>query len=221
MFTHYKDILLNFFLPARCPWCKILGGVPKERGVCDACLKDIQWSPGEWRSNKVPAHCDSIHAVALFQGSLREAVHALKYGHKPYVAASCAALMTPVARGLPRTDMVIAVPLSTKRLRQRRYNQSEWLARPIAATLQVPILTGVVKRSHSDAAQVSLGADARWENVRDQFLLSSKNCGHIEDRHILLIDDVVTTGATLQALARVLKKSGAATVRALTLAQTL
>lgn len=213
--------VINFLIPPRCPWCKVLGDESKEQGVCDVCLKEIQWSPGEWRSNKVPAHCDSIHAVALFQGPVRNAVHALKYERKPYLAASCATIMVPVARGLPRPDVMLAVPLSQKRLRQRRYNQSEWLARPIAMALQVPLLTGVVERHHSDLPQVGLGADARWQNVRDQFLVSPQNRAHFADRHILLIDDVVTTGATLQALARTLKKSGAATVRALTLGQTL
>lgn len=221
MFSHYKNLFINFLLPPRCPWCKVLGELPKAQGICDGCLKEIQWSPGEWRSNKVPAHCDSIHAVALFQGGLRKVVHALKYDRKPSLAATCSTLMIPVARGLPRPDVVMAVPLNAKRLKQRRYNQSEWLARPIAAALQVPILTGFVQRSHSDTPQVGLGADARWENVREQFFISSANRKEIEKRHVLLIDDVVTTGATLQALARILKKNGAATVRALTLAQAL
>ncbi len=239
MLSHYQSVILrrsrrileilrcaqndtiNFLLPPRCPWCKALGVVPQGQGVCDTCLKDIQWSPGEWRSNKVPAHCDSIHAVSFFQGGVRETVHALKYDRKPYLAASCAAIMIPVARGLPSPAVVMAVPLSAKRLRQRRYNQSEWLARPIAAALQIPLLTGVIQRRHSDTPQVGLGVDARWENVRDQFVLPPENCAHIENQHILLIDDVITTGATLQALARILKKTGAATVRALTLGQTL
>lgn len=213
--------LINFLIPPRCPWCRALETVPSEQGVCAACLTDVQWSPGEWRSNKVPAHCDSIHAVSVFQGVVRAAVHHLKYQRKPYVAASCAQLMLPVARGLPQPDVVLAVPLSPKRLRQRRYNQSEWLARHVARALQVPMVSETVTRAHSDLPQVGLGAEKRWENVRSQFAVRTDCVDEIRDRHILLIDDVVTTGATLQALARTLKKSGAKTVRALTLAQTL
>lgn len=218
MFTTHS--LLNFFLPPRCPWCRALSPAT-EQGICTTCVAAIQWSPGEWRSNKVPAHCDSIHAVSVFQGVVRDAVHHLKYQRKPYVAVSCAQLMLSVARGLPQPDAVLAVPLSKQRLRDRRYNQSEWLARHIAGALQVPLLSGVVTRVHSDLPQVGLGAEARWENVRDQFAIAAKDAQHVTGRHLLLIDDVVTTGATLQALARILKKTGAKTVRALTLAQTL
>ena len=219
MFTYHS--FLNFLLPPRCPWCRALGAIPSEQGVCSVCVAAIQWSPGEWRSNKVPAHCDSIHAVSVFQGVVRDAVHHLKYQRKPHVAASCAQLMLPVARGLPQPDAILAVPLSTPRLRQRRYNQSEWLARHLARALQVPLVSGVVTRAHSELPQVGLGAEARWENVRDQFAITPANAYAIANRHLLLIDDVVTTGATLQALARILKKTGAKTVRALTLAQTL
>jgi ComF family protein len=213
--------ILSFLLPPRCPWCRLLAPVPSEQGVCKACFAAIQWSPGEWRSNKVPAHCDSIHAVSIFQGVVRDAVHVLKYQRKPYVAESCAKVMIPVARGLPQPDAVLAVPLSAQRLRDRRYNQSEWLARHLACALQVPLVSGVVTRAHSELPQVGLGAEARWENVRDQFVITPTNAHSIADRHLLLIDDVVTTGATLQALARTLKKTGAKTVRALTLGQTV
>lgn len=239
MFAHYKSVILrrsrrileilrattndtvNFLLPPRCPWCRTVGLLPPDQAVCPDCLREVQWSPGPWLSNKVPDHCDSIHAVALFHGVVRDAVHQLKYQHKPYLAESCAALMLPVARGLPTPDLVMAVPLSKKRLRQRRYNQSEWLARHIADGLQIPLISGVVHRAHHVLAQVGLGAEARWKNVRDQFAIHPERIHKTKDHHVLLIDDVVTTGATLQAIARTLKKSGAKTVRALTLAQTV
>ncbi len=217
----FIDHLINLLLPPRCPWCRSLGPLPSNHPVCATCLRDAQWSPGPWLSNKIPEHCDSIHAVVLFQGPVREVVHALKYQRKPYLARSCAALMLPVARGLPMPDAVIAVPLSPKRLRQRRYNQSEWLARHIAPALSVPLISNAVMRAHTNIPQVGLNSRARWENVRDQFSVPETRRVSIKDRHLLIIDDVVTTGATLQALARTLKKSGAKTVRALTLAQTV
>lgn len=216
-----SKMFLNLLFPPRCPWCKSVGPLPPEQAICSVCLREVQWSPGEWRSNKVPAHCDSIHAVALFQGPVREAVHQLKYNATPFLSKSCAEIMMPVARGIPESDAVMAVPLSSKRLRQRRYNQSEWLSRHIAQSLAVPLITDAVTRSHADIPQVGLGADARWENVRHQFSISSSNASLIRGKHLLVIDDVVTTGATLQALAQTLKKSGARTVRALTLAQTI
>lgn len=218
MFAHH---LINFLLPPRCPWCRAVGRVPAEQSVCNSCLRDVQWSPGEWRGHRVPVHCDSIHAVALFQGVVRKAVHALKYQRQPYVAASCAGLMAPVARGLPQPDAVMAVPLSARRLRQRRYNQSEWLARHVAAALAVPLFSDTVTRVHAETPQVGLGVEARWENVRQQFSVAPPHGDALRNCHILLIDDVVTTGATLNALAQTLKKSGALTVRALTFAQTM
>lgn len=217
----FLDRIINFFIPSCCPWCRALGQLPVDQPICSECLRQVEWSPGPWLSNKVPLHCDSIHAVALFQGPVREAVHALKYDGKPYMAGSCAKLMLPVARGLPTPDFVMAVPMSSKRLRQRRYNQAALLARHIAEALSVPMLSDVVAREHVDTPQVGLGASARWENVHLQFSVSEINSRSVQGQNLLIIDDVITTGATLQALGQTLKKSGAKTVRALTLAQTV
>lgn len=217
----FLDHVIHFFIPPRCPWCRTVGLLPPDQAVCPGCLREVQWSPGPWLSNKVPNHCDSIHAVTLFQGPVRDAVHALKYQRRPYLARSCAALMVPVARGLPTPDIVMAVPLSPRRLRQRRYNQAALLSRHVAAAIRVPLLDNAVERTHADTPQVGLGAGARWENVQRQFSVPDRKRDAIDGRHLLVIDDVVTTGATLQALGQVLKKSGARTVRALTLAQTV
>lgn len=217
----FVDRIINFFIPARCPWCRSVGSLPPGQAVCPDCLREVQWSPGPWVSNKVPHHCDSIHSVALFQGPVRTAVHELKYQRKPYLAGSCAALMLPVAMGLPLPDIVMAVPLSPKRLRQRRYNQATLLARYIATALAVPFMSDGVERAHVDTPQVGLGASARWENVHHQFSVPDHKRALLSGQHILIIDDVVTTGATLQSLGQTLKKTGAKTVRALTLAQTV
>jgi len=174
-----------------------------------------------WRSTRVPIHCDSIHAAALFQGSLRSAIHEFKYNKQPFLAKSCAAVMLPFARGLPVPDLVIPVPLSRKRLRERRYNQSALLARQLAKALDVSLADDVVGRMHADMNQVGLDAKARWENVKSQFTVLHTAIAQIKDRRILLVDDVITTGATLNALAQILKKSGAASVHALTLGQTV
>jgi ComF family protein len=165
--------------------------------------------------------CDSIHAAALFQGPVREAIHQLKYNKRPFLAASCATVMQPMANGLPLPDVVMPVPLSVRRLRERRYNQSALLARPVARALHVPIVDDVVMRAHVEMHQVGLNAETRWENVQGQFSVADARSAQLRDLHVLVIDDVVTTGATLNALARVLKKSGAAAVHALTLAQTV
>ncbi|VVN16213.1 ComF family protein [Pseudomonas fluorescens] len=120
--------------------------------------------------------------------------------------------------GLPRPDVLLPVPLARKRLRQRGFNQAAMLARWLSQALDLPCEEQVLRRVKETDAQQDLDAKARKRNLRNAFNLMPE--AQIKDRHLALVDDVLTTGATAQALARLLINAGAARVDVYCLART-
>ena len=119
---------------------------------------------------------------------------------------------------LPRPDALLPVPLAAKRLRQRGFNQAAMLARWLSRQLDLPCEENVVHRIQDTSAQQDLDAKARKRNLRNAFALTTD--AHVKGRHLALVDDVLTTGATTQALARLLMNAGAARVDVYCLART-
>jgi len=120
--------------------------------------------------------------------------------------------------GLPRPDALLPVPLANKRLRQRGFNQAAMLARWLGKQLDLPCEENVLRRIQDTSAQQALDAKARKRNLRNAFDLLPE--AHVQGRHLALVDDVLTTGATAQALARLLVDAGATRVDVYCLART-
>ncbi|MCK1790888.1 ComF family protein [Pseudomonas violetae] len=119
---------------------------------------------------------------------------------------------------MPRPDALVPVPMATRRLRQRGFNQAAMLARWLAQMLEIPCDEKLVRRIQDTRAQQDLKADARKKNLHDAFDLTPN--ASIKGRHLALVDDVLTTGATAQALARLLMAAGAARIDVYCLART-
>ena len=166
---------------------------------------------------KAESAVDRARAVGEYEGALREIIHALKYERRQSLARPLAELMR--SRGVPlmeHADGIVPVPLHWRREYTRGFNQ----AREIARHLGAPVADVLVRR-RATRAQVELAADRRRANVAGAFALRR---GWLFDQSIrgktlLLVDDVSTTGATLDTCARVLKESGASEVYALTAAR--
>ena len=122
------------------------------------------------------------------------------------------------SEGLAKPDLLLPVPLSRQRLRQRGFNQAQMLAGWLGHSLQLPLLEHVLVRRHDTPAQQLLSAAERQRNLRKAFALADH--APIQGRHIALIDDVLTTGATAEAIARQLRQAGAARVDVYCLART-
>ncbi|MBY8936948.1 ComF family protein [Pseudomonas fluorescens] len=120
--------------------------------------------------------------------------------------------------GLPRPDVLLPVPLAGKRLRQRGFNQAVMLARWLSQSLDLPCEEQVLRRVKETGAQQDLDAKARKHNLRNAFEIMPD--AQVQGRHLALVDDVLTTGATAQALARLLMNAGAARVDVYCLART-
>jgi ComF family protein len=187
--------------------------------VCDACgdpvARPIQLCAS---CSSRPHAVDRSRAIGEYEGALRAIVHALKYGRRRSVARALAVQMR--ARGgdlLEHADWVVPVPLHWRREMHRGFNQ----ARELARALDRPLLDALVRSRHTQA-QVELAADRRQANVRGAFRLRRAwrlRRSRIAGSTVLLVDDVSTTGATLEACAAVLKEAGASRVYALTAAR--
>ncbi|HEY6363127.1 MAG TPA: ComF family protein [Vicinamibacterales bacterium] len=163
---------------------------------------------------------DRSRAAGDYEGALRKIIHAFKYEGRRSLAAPLAAMMSTAGSELLRdTDVLVPVPLHAVRRLQRGFNQADDLAR----RLDGPVVRALW-RIRATSPQAGLTAAARRRNVRHAFrlspLLSRRTRSRlIEGRTVVLVDDVRTTGATLDACARVMKEAGAKEVRALTAAR--
>jgi len=154
--------------------------------------------------------------VVYLEGVLREAVHRLKYSGRTTLAEPLGDLMAVYWMQHPMpTDVIVPVPLHAARLRERGYNQATLLAREMARRVGLMVNEQMLVRQRATAPQVELNAMQRKENVHDAFCCSGDS---LDGKQVLLIDDVCTTGATLEACAVALYAGGARSVRALTLA---
>jgi ComF family protein len=166
---------------------------------------------------------EGIRSVVLFQGGARQAIHQLKYSDRQCLAVTLARLMAEYWQMTPLpADLLISVPLYPARQRERGYNQAELLARALGRMINLPVVTGRLKRVRNTRPQMSLDAPDRHDNVRGAFVYrSSKESGNnpISDRRVLVVDDVCTTGSTLEACSLALKAAGASTVWGFTLAR--
>jgi ComF family protein len=165
------------------------------------------------------SHIVSIRSTSAHRFPLSRAIHAFKYSGLRVLAEPLAEMMwtawllAPVA-----CDMIIPVPLHPARVRERGYNQSALLARALGNRLSIPVAETVIKRVRDTKSQVGLSRPERLHNMAGAFAAPGRIIG---SPHILLVDDVCTTGATLEACAEVLMSSGAASVHALTLARAI
>jgi ComF family protein len=159
-----------------------------------------------------------VHAFGEFGGPLADAIRRLKYGDRPDLAGALGELLRTVARdsGI-HADVIVPVPLDSSRLAARRYNQAALLARCLVTDLAAPLDTDALLRRRHTAPQAVLDASARQENLRGAFVVARPD--RMRRQNIVLVDDVVTTGATVRACADVLFRAGAASVVALALAR--
>lgn len=165
-----------------------------------------------------PPYFDQALSVGLFEGQLREAIHIYKYKPLRALGKPLADWMAKQIRLVHHMDIVMPVPLHRSRLRQRGFNQSLLLAYGITEHFSLSIVYDNLIRTRPTRPQVELSADERAKNVRGAFAL--RHPGDVFDKRILLVDDVFTTGSTLNECAKVLKESGASSVTAFTLART-
>jgi ComF family protein len=167
-----------------------------------------------------PPPFSRCRAVAAFDDIARTLVHGLKYRDRLELSQWMASWMSRAgAELLAEADVIVPVPLHTRRLWWRRYNQSALLARGIGRISGKQVSTTVLKRIRATEQQVGLTADQRDRNVRGAFQVPASEKADIAGRRVLLVDDVYTTGATVKASTRALLRGGASAVDVLVFAR--
>ena len=236
------DALLTVLLAPSCAACGTLLHAPTRGPVCPACWRNLPRLtppvcdrcgdplPAGPTDPPRPEHCPRCRhphalirhrrAVGPYEGTLRRLVHVLKYEQRHTLAPPLGRLMRQSgAEILAGVDCVVAVPLHPRRQRARGFNQ----AAELAAQLGRPVVDAL-RRTRATTPQMELPAGQRRRNVRGAFAPARRagvqpGRAAVEDACVMLVDDVTTTGATLDACARVLRRAGAREVRALTLAR--
>ena len=154
-----------------------------------------------------------------YEGPLQDAIRLFKYHSKVALADSLGELMAAASRDLPAVDAIAPVPLHASRLRAREFNQSLLLADRLSRRLGVPLSYGNLIRLRDTQPQTELTRSARLKNLRRAF--SVRHPEEVDGKHLLLVDDVFTTGTTVNECAKALRKAGAADVFVCTLARTM
>ncbi len=195
------------------PYCELLG-TPFSHDL----------GPGILSADAIasPPPFDRLRSVALYDGLARDLVHSLKYRDRTDLAPMMAGWMLRAGDGsVQAADLIIPVPLHRFRLLWRKFNQAAELARAIGARSGKPVLLDAVRRTKRTRRQIGLGQRAREENVRGAFSITPAGREALFGRRVVLIDDVYTTGATVAAVTRMLKRAGASDVTVLTFARAL
>jgi len=166
-----------------------------------------------------PPAYDRARAVAHFSGSMRTLVHQLKYADRHDARALFGRWLAEAGRELlAGADLVVPVPLTRWRLLSRRFNQAAILAQELSRQAGLRLDLHLLRRTRFTKTQVGLTHDQRRRNVAGAFSVTHSRRASLQGRNVLLVDDVITTGATAEACARALKRAGAARVDVLALA---
>ena len=207
-------------LPAR-QWSRIAF---LEDPVCDGCGSPFEFDPGPGvrcaACTARPRAFDRARAACLYDEASRDLILKLKHADRTDLAGLMARWLSRSARPLlADVDVVVPVPLHRWRLLRRRYNQAAEIARPLARGQGLAFLPDALERVRDTATQGGKSATGRRRNVAGAFAVRETMRDRLAGRRVLLVDDVLTTGATAQACARALKAAGAATVHVAVIAK--
>lgn len=208
--TKAINYILDIFYPNRCPFCD--GFIKWDYLICEKCFAELEYIHACDKCGKVECMCDKslfyddAHVLFAYGGIVKESILALKeknginaarfYGEK---------LSERIIASGKIYDMIVPVPMSKSKKKIRGYNQSSEIAEFIARKLNIPVVDALIKKENT-IVQHTLSKNEREENVKGMFLPSDI---YLSENKIILCDDVITTGSTMNECARILKSMGA------------
>ncbi len=238
----FLEGVLDVVLPRQCVLCGTGLGKGTYHWFCEACAAGIPTPPARcpkcalpFQSEVALAHSPEhicgdcrrgvhrfakAHAVGTYEGCLRELIHMYKYGGKVRLKDDLVTLLlerTEVTGDRGAYDVLLHVPIHSSKVASREFDQAHVLAREFSRRTGIPHLEGVLERTRATAPQVGLSRAERRRNMRGAFRVSRP--GAILNRRVLLVDDVITSGATVNECTRELKRAGASRVEVLALAR--
>jgi ComF family protein len=232
------DPLLTLVFPSFCVVCRTLLAQPTSGPICPSCLHLLPRHAGPVCGCGVPlaagvtppcGRCrrglsvfDAGASLGPYEGTLRTVLHALKYSRRRRLATRLAdvLLADPCVHAILTPEALLApVPLSGRREHERGFNQSELVARALGRRTGLTVVARALIRSRDTPPQAGLTAAQRRQNVAGAFTVRQRQA--VAGRTVIIVDDVLTTGATARACAAALREAGASSVRVLTVARVL
>lgn len=224
--------LLNLLFPLACPVCGNDSDSHRQSPVCLSCWNAIERYSGPACLicglpvvSDVAMHCESclktppafskVIYYGIYDGTLRKTIHLLKFKGVKRLARPIAELLSKLS--LPEADRIVPVPLHSSRLREREFNQTALISRHLSRLNGIPLLLDVLKKERETLPQTDVTGKERLKNVKNVFTATQA----VRGLRIIIVDDVITTGATVNECAKVLAKAGAESVTALALARSI
>ncbi|CCH56607.1 phosphoribosyltransferase [Fibrisoma limi BUZ 3] len=233
MFRFVRSVITDFadlLFPTLCLSCNQPLG-DNERILCTDCRINLPETGQHQESNsqvlnkfagKVPIQFAASYLYYTKGGTVQKLIHHIKYKGKKEAAKEIANWygyqLKDKSNWLNVADLIVGVPLHKNRQRQRGYNQADWIAEGLSESLEIPFRTDVLIRTKFLSSQTRKNRIERWENVSSVFAV--QNTDVVKDKHVVVVDDVLTTGATVEACAAELLKAGCKSVGILTIAAT-
>lgn len=190
------------------PWCEFCG-LPNEESLCDACSSH-------------PPRFGKLRTIAAYEKTLQQAIHLFKFEKRTSLRKALIQLLVdniPDDLNLKDYDYVLPIPIHKKRLRERGFNQTLLLAEGLTNATGLKVLKDSLVRNKNTSPQSSLNKEARQTNILGAFGI--RNADYIRSKHILILDDVYTTGATVREVVKILWDADPKEIDVLTLARTL
>lgn len=237
-----RDAVFSLVFPAPCRICERLltranripicdnclaSFTPLSEKICTVCGRPLESLPALTGESVMCPACkqgkygfDRARSYGLYQGALIRAILLLKFEEMAPLGRWFAERLAEVVRGeseVLAADVVVPVPLHHDRQRERGYNQADLIARPLARRLGLPCRSVLLVRTKPRPDKLHLSLAERWDSVRGAF--AARPGKRVDNFRVLLVDDVMTTGATLDACARALRQAGARSVAGLTVAR--
>ena len=213
---NYWNAFLDIIYPPKCPACK--APVSAQGAWCQACLAKILSVRQINMSEHHLTYLDSCHVVCEYTGGLKRIIHDMKFRQQKRYAIHLSWMIQHYINieEFPPIDYVIPIPLHAQRLKERGYNQAEAIFKDWAMKKNMPWAPDILARMRHTIPQWELNMIERKQNIKGAFVIAKP--GMVKDKNIIVVDDIITTGITLDECAKVLKKAGATSVHGLTVA---
>ncbi|MEM7358537.1 MAG: ComF family protein [Pseudomonadota bacterium] len=212
--------LSAWLIPHRCLACTAIVSGPNQP-FCETCHLALPFQPHSCtrcgqalnaeqdycgRCIQSPVPFDLCFYPFRYESPISDAIHRFKYGDRPQLAKPLGTVLASEIRehGLPLPEILLPVPMHVSRLRKRGFNQSLQLCKQVATELSIPYSNGVLEKSRATPAQVGLSLRERRASIRDSFRISR----NFTKKSVAVIDDVITTGSTVEEIAKILKRNG-------------
>lgn len=226
------NILLNFIFPSKCPVCSNKPENHAYNPICTACWRSIKRYTGPACSicglpavssaaticeacikNK-PPFAKAVY-YGIYEGVLKESIHLLKFKGIKRLSSPLCRLLSDIS--VPETDGIIPVPMHPKRLKQRGFNQTAVIGHRLSKKIKAPLMPDVLIKVKDTPPQTDITGKERLKNVRNAFAAEKK----INGLNLLLVDDVITTGATVRECSQTLLEAGAKSVVVIAIARSM